>query len=167
MSSLSMGSVKLLLRRDTESNWEAADPVLLAGELGYDQTTSRLKIGDGVTAWTALPFFSKHVRPYIFGVYGTATTGDKPPKTRVDRACEAYQLDATLGEVGTLTAQIEYSTNGTVWSTLDSIAISSAESGTKNISPRVPLAVGNFLRVNYTVATGAKNPNVRLYCELL
>lgn len=34
----------------------AANPVLLAGEVVYESDTGRHKIGDGVKAWTALPY---------------------------------------------------------------------------------------------------------------
>lgn len=45
-------------RRDTAANWTSANPVLLLGEIGYvsDSTTGALKIGDGSTAWNALPY---------------------------------------------------------------------------------------------------------------
>jgi hypothetical protein len=44
------------IRRDTGANWTSTDPVLAIGELGYDQTEVDFKIGDGVTAWSSLPF---------------------------------------------------------------------------------------------------------------
>ena len=44
-------------RRDTRANWEAANPVLLDGELGIVSDDPNLyKMGDGVTAWNDLPF---------------------------------------------------------------------------------------------------------------
>lgn len=43
-------------RRDTAANWTAADPTLLAGELGYETDTGKWKIGDGSTAWTSLAY---------------------------------------------------------------------------------------------------------------
>lgn len=46
----------LQLRRGTASQWTTANPVLLAGEVGVETDTSRLKIGDGSTAWNSLPY---------------------------------------------------------------------------------------------------------------
>lgn len=44
-------------RRDTKANWAAQNPVLLAGELGIVSDDPNLyKVGDGATAWNALPF---------------------------------------------------------------------------------------------------------------
>lgn len=45
---------RILLRRDTEANWVAADTVLLSGEPGYATDTGELKIGDGSTPWSSL-----------------------------------------------------------------------------------------------------------------
>lgn len=35
---------------------KAANPVLLEGELVYESDTCKHKIGDGATAWNALPY---------------------------------------------------------------------------------------------------------------
>ena len=44
------------LRRDTSSNWTTANPVLADGEVGYETDTKKGKIGNGTTAWNALPY---------------------------------------------------------------------------------------------------------------
>lgn len=44
------------MRRDTAADWTAANPVLAAGEEGYETDTQRRKVGDGTTAWTGLPY---------------------------------------------------------------------------------------------------------------
>lgn len=44
-------------RRDTKANWATQNPVLLAGEFGIVSDDPNLyKVGDGTTAWNALPF---------------------------------------------------------------------------------------------------------------
>lgn len=52
-------SKRIQLRRNTDANWAAANPVLLEGELGIeiDASRNRIKIGDGSTAWNDLPYF--------------------------------------------------------------------------------------------------------------
>lgn len=45
------------LRSDTAANWTAADPVLLAGEIGVETDNRRYKIGDGTTAWSGLSYY--------------------------------------------------------------------------------------------------------------
>ena len=44
------------LRRDTASNWTSANPTLAQGELGVETDTSKIKIGDGSTAWSSLSY---------------------------------------------------------------------------------------------------------------
>lgn len=50
---------KLILRNDTEANWQKANPVLLKGEAGYCTDKQYLKFGDGTTTWANLPIFNK------------------------------------------------------------------------------------------------------------
>lgn len=50
-------------RRDTAANWASANPVLWEGEIGFElidpeRQTIKWKIGDGVTPWNSLPYFS-------------------------------------------------------------------------------------------------------------
>ncbi len=43
------------IRRGTAAEWTSANPVLAAGELGFEIDTKKLKGGDGVTSWSDLP----------------------------------------------------------------------------------------------------------------
>ena len=43
-------------RRDTAANWTSNNPTLLEGELGWESDTKKIKVGDGVTAWTSLAY---------------------------------------------------------------------------------------------------------------
>lgn len=44
-------------RQATAATWESKNPVLAAGEFGYDTTNKITKIGDGSTPWKTLPVF--------------------------------------------------------------------------------------------------------------
>ena len=44
------------LRRDTAANWTSTNPVLAAGEAGFESDTNKLKIGNGTSAWASLPY---------------------------------------------------------------------------------------------------------------
>lgn len=48
--------VKMAQRRDTAANWTSANPTLLAGEIGIESNTNKIKLGTGSTAWTALGY---------------------------------------------------------------------------------------------------------------
>lgn len=45
------------LRWDYAAEWTDVNPLLAAGEFGIERDTNRFKIGTGVTAWNALPYF--------------------------------------------------------------------------------------------------------------
>jgi hypothetical protein len=62
-------AIKMQQRRGTAAQWTAANPVLGSGELGYETDTNYFKLGDGVSAWTALPYFKN-----ITGVNGSIET---------------------------------------------------------------------------------------------
>ena len=49
-------TVRIRLRRGTASGWTSANPILAAGELGYETDTGKAKVGDGSTAWTSLSY---------------------------------------------------------------------------------------------------------------
>jgi hypothetical protein len=48
--------VRLKLRQDTAANWTSVNPTLLAGELGRESDTGKIKIGNGSSTWTALAY---------------------------------------------------------------------------------------------------------------
>uniref|UniRef100_A0A6M3K0A6 Putative structural protein n=1 Tax=viral metagenome TaxID=1070528 RepID=A0A6M3K0A6_9ZZZZ len=52
-----MGTI-IQWRRGTAAQWTAANPTLLAGELGVETDTGKMKIGDGTTAWTSLAYYA-------------------------------------------------------------------------------------------------------------
>ena len=49
---------RIQLRRDTAANWTRENPILSQGEPGFDLTANKMKVGDGVTAWTDLDYAS-------------------------------------------------------------------------------------------------------------
>lgn len=50
-------NVRIKDRSDTEANWTSKNPVLLKGERAITDGTGKYKIGDGKSAWTALPYY--------------------------------------------------------------------------------------------------------------
>ena len=47
---------RLQQRRDTAANWTSNNPTLAAGEIGLETDTSKFKIGNGSSTWTALTY---------------------------------------------------------------------------------------------------------------
>lgn len=46
---------QIQVRRGTTAQWTAANPILAAGEPGYDTTLEVFKIGNGTDHWLTLP----------------------------------------------------------------------------------------------------------------
>ena len=45
-------------KRGTASQWSTANPTLLAGEIGFETDTNKIKVGDGSTAWNSLAYIA-------------------------------------------------------------------------------------------------------------
>ena len=44
-------ATRIQLRRGTATQWTTADPILEAGEVGWESDTNKFKIGDGINNW--------------------------------------------------------------------------------------------------------------------
>ena len=53
---------KIQMRNDTAAAWESKNPVLDVGEIGYDTTNKKTKIGDGTTPWVDLDWFATEAK---------------------------------------------------------------------------------------------------------
>jgi len=81
---------QIQIRRDTAANWTTANPILAQGEQGHELDTYRFKIGDGVTAWTALRYILHDTR-----VQSTASTATLTPNVNLyDMAVITAQAEA-------------------------------------------------------------------------
>lgn len=61
-------NVRVQNKRDTVTNWETNNPILLKGEIAVVQTLNgmiKIKIGDGVTAFNDLGYVSGDVDPSV------------------------------------------------------------------------------------------------------
>ena len=50
---------RIQIRRDTKARWVDLNPILAAGEMGFEIDNNRLKIGNGITAWNSLPYITE------------------------------------------------------------------------------------------------------------
>jgi len=51
-------AVRQQQRRGTATQWSSANPILSAGEIGFEIDTNKFKIGDGTTRWASLTYFT-------------------------------------------------------------------------------------------------------------
>lgn len=49
-------ATRIQIRRDTLANWNLFNPILANGEISYVTDTAFIKVGDGSTHWTSLPY---------------------------------------------------------------------------------------------------------------
>lgn len=100
-------NVRIQLKRDTDANWRAKDPKLLAGEVVFVDTNAgevRTKVGDGTKKYSALPFTDEVLRNLVsdsskpafyfqgsvganFGFTPTTTVADLNAAYEANRPC--------------------------------------------------------------------------------
>ena len=82
------------IRRSTAVDAMSSNPVLNAGEPGFETDTGIFKIGDGVTAWNSLPAFY----PNTYNVIGVAWdyTSNNPALTTINEFDEKITVDSTV-----------------------------------------------------------------------
>lgn len=51
-------ATRMQQRRGTASQWTTANPILNAGEIGWESDTNKFKIGDGTNHWADLDYFA-------------------------------------------------------------------------------------------------------------
>lgn len=51
-------SISMQQKRGTASQWTSSNPILLAGEIGFETDTKKIKIGDGSSNWNTLTYVS-------------------------------------------------------------------------------------------------------------
>ena len=51
-------ATRMQQRRGTAAQWTAANPILAAGEIGFETDTNKFKMGNGSSAWGSLQYFA-------------------------------------------------------------------------------------------------------------
>ena len=51
-------ATRMQQRRGTAAQWTAANPILAAGEIGFETDSGKFKMGDGVNTWSSLFYFA-------------------------------------------------------------------------------------------------------------
>ena len=111
-------ATRMQQRRGTAAEWLAADPVLQAGEIGYETDTNQFKIGDGVNSWTVLNYFkdsqgldgnfiSDVEKGVADGVATLDSSGYIPVAQLQNLITDAPGTLDTLGEISTAVSTID------------------------------------------------------------
>jgi hypothetical protein len=99
--SLPNSTVKV--KRATAARWASQNPVLAAGEIGYETDTRKMKLGDGTSSWTQLSYL-------VADGTGTGTGGGSGGQVATIRIGTVttlrYNQNATVVNSGTSTAAV-------------------------------------------------------------
>jgi hypothetical protein len=49
-------NLRIISRNDSSSRWAEVNPILMAGEIGVENDTGKLKVGNGETSWNELSY---------------------------------------------------------------------------------------------------------------
>ncbi len=93
--SLPNSTVKV--KRATAARWTSQNPVLAAGEIGYETDTRKMKLGDGTSSWTQLSYLAAEGS----GAAGQAATIRIGTVTTLN-----YNASATVVNSGTSSAAV-------------------------------------------------------------
>jgi hypothetical protein len=61
-------AVRQQQRRGTATQWTSANPILAAGEIGFETDTNKFKIGDGTNRWASLTYFTADAAAALEGL---------------------------------------------------------------------------------------------------
>ena len=65
---------RIQIRRDSDADWQSINPTLRSGELGFNETNGRIKVGDGSTAWNLLSYLEDNQLTSLRNEYGDEIT---------------------------------------------------------------------------------------------
>lgn len=123
------------IRRDTAANWTSANPILAQGELGAETDTSKIKIGDGTTAWASLSYLidaGGYLTAAAIGSTVQAYDATIVVDADIGVSVQAYDADTTKNDVAnTFTAAQTFDASVVE----KKVAIAAAE---------IDLALGNY-----------------------
>ena len=135
------------IRRDTASNWTTANPILALGEMGAETDTSKIKIGDGVTAWASVPYLidagdyltatSTNTLTNKTIAYADNTLTGVVPTSAIGVSVQAYDAD---------TAKLDVAQTFTTAQTMTALKETKVAMGANNID----LSAGNYF--TYTLS---------------
>ena len=118
-------NTRIVLRNDSSANWLTNETqVLLKGEVGIEFLADgkvKMKIGDGVTAWSSLPYFGGE-ESHVFEATVAENETKEEAITRVVGDTDLAKGDIAIVKKLISTDKYEYTAyvyNGTAWAAMD------------------------------------------------
>lgn len=110
-------NARIVLRHDSAQNWKTNNPILYAGEMGVEDDTRLVKVGDGTTNWNDLPYINKGAGGNYTQVEATDEQPDSevlPPSAENGDVCVVRRTIAD-----DLYSYTAYVYNGGAWKAMD------------------------------------------------
>lgn len=147
-------AIQIQHRRGTAAQWTSANPILAEGEMGVETDTLKVKMGDGVTRWNTLIYFTQGLTgPANSLTVGTVTQSASASATITGTAPnQTLNLGLPKGDAATITVGTTTTTNPGTSATV--VNAGTANNATLNFAiPRgTTVALG-------TTTTGAAGSN--------
>lgn len=166
---------RIVLRNDSTANWLANDSqVLLKGEVGIEFLESgapKIKIGDGVKAWSELPYFGGDAELRGAKVFQATAEGDTTDEAAIMNAVGATALQT--GDLAIIKRAIAgdkfqytgYAYNGSEWAAMDGNYNAENVYFAKDLI--TTSAVGNITLTNGQATIAAEGKNLKQVFETI
>lgn len=166
---------RIVLRNDSTANWLANDSqVLLKGEVGIEfleNGSPKIKIGDGIKAWSELPYFGGDSELRSAKVFQVAPEGDTTDEVAITNAVGATTLqtgDLAIVKraiVGDKFQYTGYAYNGSEWAAMDGNYNAENVYFAKDLI--TTSAVGNITLTNGQATIAAEGKNLKQVFETI
>ena len=166
---------RIVLRNDSTANWLANDSqVLLKGEVGIEFLESgspKIKIGDGIKAWSELPYFGGDSELRSAKVFQVTAEGDTTDDAAITNAVGATALQtgdlvivkrAIAGDKFQYTG---YAYNGSEWAAMDGNYNAENVYFAKDLI--TTSAIGNITLTNGQATIAAEGKNLKQVFETI
>ena len=166
---------RIVLRNDSTANWLANDSqVLLKGEVGIEFLESgspKIKIGDGIKAWSELPYFGGDSELRSAKVFQVTAEGDTTDDAAITNAVGATALQT--GDLAIVKRAIAgdkfqytgYAYNGSEWAAMDGNYNAENVYFSKDLI--TTSAVGNITLTNGQATIAAEGKNLKQVFETI
>lgn len=166
---------RIVLRNDSTANWLANDSqVLLKGEVGIEFLESgspKIKIGDGIKAWSELPYFGGDSELRSARVFQVTAEGDTTDDAAITNAVGATALQT--GDLAIVKRAIAgdkfqytgYAYNGSEWAAMDGNYNAENVYFAKDLI--TTSAIGNITLTNGQATIAAEGKNLKQVFETI
>jgi hypothetical protein len=136
-------ATRMQQRRGTAAQWTAANPILAAGEIGFETDTSKFKMGNGSSTWSALQYFANaaELAAIIDGAPALLNTLD--------------ELAAAIGDDANFAATVAGHTSATT--NVHGIANTAALATTAAMNTAIAVSAGSSSQDATSKANGAQS----------